>query len=174
MAKLNEYALNNDYKWYAVYTRGNYEKVVENDLSGQDIEVFLPRRKVLRIWSDRKKWIEEPLFHSYIFVKISSREYPKVIHHPAVLYFVSFEGKPAVVRNEQIDAIKIIIDNNISYSVTDSNIEPGQKVEFIIGPLKGYTGEVISFEGKNQVLIGMCNLNYSLIVQIQPGILRRA
>jgi hypothetical protein len=48
MAKHYEFSINKDYKWYAAYTRGNYEKVVERDLSGQDIEVFLPKRKVLR------------------------------------------------------------------------------------------------------------------------------
>jgi hypothetical protein len=49
MAKHYELSIRNDYKWYAVYARGNYERVVEKDLSGQDIEVLLPKRKVLRI-----------------------------------------------------------------------------------------------------------------------------
>jgi len=171
MAKLFEYSINREYNWYAVYTRGNYEKVVEKDLSGQDIEVFLPRRKVLRTWVDRKKWIEEPLFRSYIFVRVSNREYYKVLQHPSVLNFVSFNGKPAVIKPEQIDIIKRIINNNISYTLTDSYIKPYQKVEVTDGPLKGYFGEVIKTEGKNQLLVRIGHVYHSLIVQIQPGML---
>ena len=35
---------------------------------GKGIESYLPLKKVLKQWSDRKKWVEEPLFRSYIFI----------------------------------------------------------------------------------------------------------
>ena len=53
MAKPYSYTLNSEYRWYALYTRLNHEKRVENALLEKQIEVFLPKRKVLREWSDR-------------------------------------------------------------------------------------------------------------------------
>ena len=56
-------------RWYAVYTKGRHEKAFERELRKKRIETFLPVRRVVRHWSDRKKLIEEPLFKSYLFVR---------------------------------------------------------------------------------------------------------
>ena len=59
------------YNWYALYTFPRFEKKVYKRLVERGIEAYLPLQKKLRKWKDRKKWIEEPLIRSYIFVKIS-------------------------------------------------------------------------------------------------------
>ena len=56
-------------KWIAVYTKPRHEKTVEKELQKKGFEVYLPLLKQRRKWSDRKKWVEFPLFRSYIFVK---------------------------------------------------------------------------------------------------------
>ena len=56
-------------KWIAVYTKPRHEKTVENELLKKGFEVYLPILKERRKWSDRKKWVEFPLFRSYIFVR---------------------------------------------------------------------------------------------------------
>ncbi|HDO06779.1 MAG TPA: hypothetical protein ENG85_03760, partial [Bacteroidetes bacterium] len=65
--------------WYALYVRSRTEKKVAVELEGADIDFYLPLEKRLRQWSDRKKWVEEPLFRSYIFVHITQKEYYKVL-----------------------------------------------------------------------------------------------
>ena len=59
---------NNSEKWIAVYTKPRHEKTVSNDLYKKGYEVYLPLLREKRKWSDRKKWIEFPLFKSYLFV----------------------------------------------------------------------------------------------------------
>ncbi|NQU85049.1 MAG: antitermination protein NusG, partial [Mariniphaga sp.] len=49
------------YQWYAIYTKANGEKKLCSSLRKKNIECYLPLQKVLKYWSDRKKWIEEPL-----------------------------------------------------------------------------------------------------------------
>ena len=61
-------------KWYAVYTKPRWEKKVNSLLLQKGIEVYCPLNKVRRKWSDRIKTIEEPLFKSYVFVKIKDEE----------------------------------------------------------------------------------------------------
>ena len=57
-------------RWYAIYVNSRAEKKVEADLTCKGIETFLPLKKSLRKWSDRKKWIDMPLIPGYCFVKI--------------------------------------------------------------------------------------------------------
>ncbi|MEY4660481.1 MAG: hypothetical protein RLZZ42_433, partial [Bacteroidota bacterium] len=57
-------------KWFAVYTRSRCEKKVAQMLTKRGIVNYCPLNKKLRQWSDRKKYIFEPLFPSYVFVYI--------------------------------------------------------------------------------------------------------
>ena len=45
-----------NYQWYAVYVRANAERKLFDNLKEKNIECYLPMRKVLKYWSDRKKW----------------------------------------------------------------------------------------------------------------------
>ncbi len=48
--------------WYLLYTNPRAEKKVALELQKKGFEVFLPLQRTLKVWSDRKKWVEEPLF----------------------------------------------------------------------------------------------------------------
>ena len=96
--------LTKSYHWFALYCMSRQEKVVHSDLTEDGYESYLPMQKVKRKWSDRIKWVEEPMFRSYVFVRVSSREYFKVLQHRAVMKYVGFGGKPTVVRDYQMEA----------------------------------------------------------------------
>jgi len=108
--RFQKYSINSEYKWYAIYTRLFHEKAVESSLINNNIEVFLPKRKILHKWSDRKKWIEEPLFRPYLFVRVSNKEYYKVLQTTSVLNYICFEGKAAPIPDNQIEFIKRVVD----------------------------------------------------------------
>ncbi len=97
------------YKWYAIYTKANNEKKVFDHLKEENIECYLPLRKTLRQWSDRKKWIDVPLFRCYVFVKVSYIEFFSVLKIPGVVYYVSFGGEPQSSPDYQLDFIKTIV-----------------------------------------------------------------
>jgi transcriptional antiterminator RfaH len=67
------------YKWYPVYTHPRAEKKACQALINKGIETYLPLHKQLKQWSDRKKWVEEPLIKSYLFVRITTLEQTKVL-----------------------------------------------------------------------------------------------
>ena len=78
-------------KWYAIYTRPRAEKQVCQRLVEQGIEAYLPIRKTMRQWSDRKKMVEVPLFTSYVFVHIDRRFYDDVVRTHGVVKYITFE-----------------------------------------------------------------------------------
>src|ERR1700728_417024 len=60
--------------WYALAVKPQHEVRVFEGLSGLgEIEGFLPTYKDKRIWSDRVKILDAPLFPGYVFARF---EYP--------------------------------------------------------------------------------------------------
>ncbi|HLX91001.1 MAG TPA: UpxY family transcription antiterminator [Puia sp.] len=98
--------MNQAKKWYAVYTKPRWEKKIYKVFDEKGIEGYCPLNKVRKKWSDRVKVVEEPLFKSYVFVRITEEEMPKVRMTNGVVNFVYWQGKPAVIREKEIEIIR--------------------------------------------------------------------
>src|SRR5574342_752189 len=90
--------------WYALYTRARFEKKVTLQLNNLGIESFLPMHKVLRYWSDRKKYLQQPLFPSYVFVFANAKERYQSTTPYGVVKMLSFRAQPTIIPDEQIKA----------------------------------------------------------------------
>jgi len=155
------------YQWYAIYTRANGEKKLFDDLQVKNIECYLPTRRVLKTWSDRKKWVEEPLFKCYIFVKVSYREFFNVLNTAGAVCYISFGGRAQPIPEYQINNVRNFLsqcDNEVS--LTYEHIRKGAIVEVLRGSLKGVKGEVVNLYGQMRLLIRIDSLNCSLYVNI--------
>src|SRR5687767_5047441 len=93
-------------KWYAVYTKPRREKKVDKLLNEKGMESYCPLQKIQRQWSDRKKIVEEPLFKSYVFVRISDEQQTELRMVNGVVNFVYWMGKPAIIKDKEIEIIK--------------------------------------------------------------------
>jgi transcriptional antiterminator RfaH len=160
-------------KWYAVYTHPRAEKQVYERLVEARIETFLPLQKTYRIWSDRKKLVERPLISSYIFVKTNNHNFPKVYKTQGVVKFVTFEGIPASIPQNQIDILRLLINSDAEIEVSSGKLEKGDNVEVISGSLTGLTGELIKIGTRNRVVVRIDKLDKNLILKIPGTFLRR-
>src|SRR6187551_2660447 len=109
-------------KWYAIYTRPRWEKKVNNLLLEKGLESYCPLNKVRRKWSDRVKLVEEPLFKGYVFVKVSDDDRTSVRMTPGVINFVYWEGKPAIIKEREMKAIKRFLDEYENVEVEPLNL----------------------------------------------------
>ena len=160
-------AENQTYHWYALYTRANGEKKLFEYLKEKNIECYLPTRKILKIWSDRKKWIEEPLFKCYIFVKVSYREFFNVLNTPGAVCYVSFGGRAQSIPEVQINNIKSFLSQcDHEVTLTYERIQKGVMVEVLAGSLKGIQGEVTNLYGQTRLVIRIDSMNCSLYANI--------
>ena len=160
-------------KWYALYTRPRAEKLVYQRLVEAAIETFLPLQKTYRMWSDRKKLVEKPLLTSYIFVRTSKKNFPKVYRTNGVVKFVSFEGQPVSIPQNQIDNLRLLINSDAEIEVSLEKFEKGDNVEVINGALIGLTGELIRIGSKNRVVVRIDRLDQNLILKIPMGFLKK-
>ena len=95
-------------KWYALYVSSRAEKKVGLLLTENNIEAYVPLVKTMRHWSDRKKKVEVPLINGYVFTRIEATERDRVLQTRGVVGFVKHEGKDAVVRENEINYLKIV------------------------------------------------------------------
>ncbi|MFA5816929.1 MAG: UpxY family transcription antiterminator [Bacteroidales bacterium] len=155
------------YRWYVLCTRCKHEKAVESYLKRCGIEAYLPMHKVLRQRSDRKMWVITPLFPSYIFIRVSIREYEKALQHFSIVSFVTFEGFPCPVPDEQIEAIKVILNKKVGFEVTNEKFEPGDQVVIKDGPLAGYQAEVVERKGKKELILRVESTSQAMLISSQ-------
>jgi transcription antitermination factor NusG len=154
------------YKWYVVYTQPRNEKKCAESLREQNIQYYLPLIKTIRQWSDRKKKVELPLFPSYMFVFVSQKEYYDVLNVPGISRYLFFEGKPATIRQKEIDQIKMLLNADIDINVTAEKIQPGEMIEITHGALRGVKGEMVAYKGERKVAIRIQQIDFSLLIHV--------
>jgi len=154
------------YRWYAIYTRPKTEKKVHEELLLRKIESYLPIQRSLKQWCDRKKWVETPLIRSYVFVKISIREYYHIVKIDGIVRFVIFEGLPAPIPDVQIKALRILLATDEELEVTGETFEPGEPVEVKSGPFARLKGELVEYRGVKKVLVRIDHIGQSVLITI--------
>jgi transcription antitermination factor NusG len=121
----------------------------------------------LRVWSDRKKWVDEPLFKSYLFVKVSNKEFFDVLNTAGVVCYVCFGGKAQSIPESQIVNVRnFILQCDREITLTYERIQKGVVVEIKVGALKGIIGEVVSMNGQSRLLLRLESLNCSIYANI--------
>jgi transcription antitermination factor NusG len=155
-------------KWYVVYTRPRWEKKVAALLQDKGIEYYCPLNKVQKQWSDRRKFVMEPLFKGYVFVSINETSKWDVKLVDGILNFVYWLGKPAVVKQTEIDTIQKFLQEFEDIDVVDTRPEAEDHVIVKQGILMHYKGIVIDVTGnKARVNIESMGLQLSATFDVK-------
>ncbi len=160
-------------KWLAVYTRPRWEKKVNQLLLEKGFESYCPLNKVRRKWSDRVKIVEEPLFKSYVFVKADEVDRTAVRMINGTINFVYWNGKPAVIKEREITAIKRFLDEYENVEARPADIKINQRVRITNGTLMDQEGKVLDIRHKT-ARVAIDSLGYILVAYIDRSKLTSA
>jgi len=158
--------INPDKQWYALYTSSRAEKKVAELLQQAGIEVYLPLKRELHQWSDRKKWVETPVINSYLFVCISTQQVPVIHSTKGFVAFVADKGKPAIIPASQIEAMRLTVENKLLYTLEQNTLQTGQTIRITSGPLTNVVGEIINIRQQSKLFLRIPQLGYGLSVDI--------
>ena len=158
-------------KWIAVYTKSRHEKVVIKELENKNIEAYCPMFKERRLWSDRKRWVEFPLFRSYVFAKIELKNSIYILKAMGVHHIIKFQGNISIIPNEIIQNIKSMIDGGFTVEQVEYFVK-GDEVIVVEGPLKGMEGIVVKLKNENKLVLKVAAIQQAIAVQIHPGYLK--
>ena len=92
--------------WYVLYTKPRTEKKVAQRLEEMGVAVYCPLITEIKQWKDRKKKLKSPLFKSYVFIQLKEQERNLVFDVPGVVKYLFWLGKPASVKDEEIEVIR--------------------------------------------------------------------
>lgn len=138
------------------------------------IEHYLPLVKKLRLWSDRKKWVEMPLFNGYVFVRPAENLRDKVLEIPGAVKYLRYNGSDAMLRDSEIDLIKRVIQHGFEVEISEFQFNKGQLVTITEGPLKGIEAEILRVDDSNsEIMVGFETISQTLKVILPSGILKK-
>ena len=158
-----------EYKWYPLYTRSRHEKTAFKNLKEAGYEAYLPLQKKQRKWKDRRKTVEVPLISSYIFVYIKPYQLYKVLDIRGITRYIKFAGRPATIREEEIEIMKKALEKNTEIEVIEGVIKEGTPVRLTSGIFDNYEGKVIEFKGKNKLVIEIESMHKSLLITVDKN-----
>lgn len=148
--------------WFALYTRPKNEKKVAFCLEKMGIEAYCPMITQVKQWSDRKKKVEIPLINSYVFVKINDLDRHRVFEVPGVVRYLFWLGKPAIIQEYEILALKDSL-NEIVSSVEVEGLKTGDVLTISKGPFIGKEGVVSQIE-KNKIRLVLKELGVLITI----------
>lgn len=135
--------------WYALHTRSNFERKVYKDLIVKGFEAYCPLQKHVSQWSDRKKIIWEPFLRGYVLVSaIDNKRLEEIKRINGIVNFVYYNGKPGVIRDEEIRLMKHFLEGFKNEGILIKPIQVGDSVFISSGPFMDHSGLVIDVDKK--------------------------
>ncbi|MDL2255723.1 UpxY family transcription antiterminator [Parabacteroides sp. OttesenSCG-928-K15] len=146
--------------WYVLYTAPRAEKQVKERILGQGVKCWLPLHRSPRIWSDRVKLVDVPLFPSYVFVYTYDYQVRSLLRTYGVSRIVYYNGKPAIIRQKEIDAIEEFL-----VEASEHQLLPGDEVEILCGAMKNVSGKIKKIK-KNYLILYIEQLGATVCVNL--------
>lgn len=155
-------------QWYALHVRPRHEKAVVLRLADRGVETFLPVITEVHRWSDRQKRVELPLFSCYVFARFvpNRADRLRVLRVDGVLGLVGSRNEGAPIPEEQINAVRAVVDGTASWS-SYPFLKVGQRVRVRSGALDGVEGVLVSRNGSDTLVISVDAIQRSLAVKVE-------
>ncbi|MFH7017960.1 UpxY family transcription antiterminator [Flavobacterium sp. FlaQc-47] len=141
--------------WYVVYTKPKWEKKVAEKLTEIGIKCYCPLITQIKEWSDRKKKVEVPLFNSYVFVQLEDINRNSVFQISGVIRYLFWLGKPAIVKDSEIDIIKTSLKAPNISDISVTSIQVGDRIKLEAG----------AFTNQDAIVQEISNTHYILVLE---------
>jgi transcription antitermination factor NusG len=159
-------------RWYAVYTKPRWEKKVAEMLTSQQVQNYCPLNQVVRQWSDRKKTVYEPLFTSYVFVYTQEKLLGQLRKVDGILNLVCWLGKPAVIKDEEIEVIRHFLNEHKSVVLEKASIRLYDTIKITKGTFIDQTGTIVAVQN-NTIKVALPSLGYFMYAVVEKSSVER-
>ena len=144
-----------------------HEKQVTTELQQKQVQAYLPLFSEEREWSDRRVFVDTPLFPGYVFVRIPQDQNTRVmvLRTLGVRNFVGTRGVGAPIPDSEIESVQAVLARGIPFSVS-SFLNIGQRVRILDGSLEGVEGILTAVNGDNSLIISVELIQRSLAMRV--------
>lgn len=138
--------------WFVLRTKPRQEKKAAKFLERDGFDIYIPIRETVKIWSDRKKKVEEPIIPSYIFIQISERNRQDIFPAVGITNYMYWLQKPVIIRDSEMEQMQKWFNDHAQEEIKSREIEIGSEVIIESGPMTGKGGIVERVEAKSITL----------------------
>ena len=149
--------------WYAVYTLPDRERKVAALLTRRGIKNYFPVNNMISMNANRKL-TKEALFNSFVFVYIAESEMELVKSTPGALNFLYWLSKPAIIKWEEIEAVKQLTSAYHNVRLEKSVVNAQDAVRVIDEPVISFNENSASVRFQTLKIV-LPSLGYILIAE---------
>ena len=121
-----------------------------------------------RLWSDRVKVIQMPLFSGYLFCRFNMDDRFSVLTTPGVSMIVGQGRTPLPVDPIQVENIRLAVRSGQRLEPWP-RFEVGNKVRIEVGPLCGVEGTLLRHKGANHLILGVTLMQRAVAVEVDES-----
>jgi len=154
-----------DSAWYALYTRHQHEKMVDQVLTNKGFNTFLPLYATKHNWKDRTKALSLPLFPCYVFLKGGIERRLQILTTPGIYGLVSSAGQPSAIPDLEIEAIRRVIESGARVEA-HPYLKCGNRVRVKCGPLTGIEGILVRKKNISRLVLSVEILGTAAAIEI--------
>ena len=151
--------------WYALYTRHQHEKMVDQVLTNKGFNTFLPLYATIHNWKDRTKALTLPLFPCYVFLKGGIDRRLHILTTPGIYGLVSSAGQPAVIPDTEIEAIRRVVESG-AHVEAHPYLKCGNWVRVKCGPLTGIEGILVRKKNISRLVLSVEILGTAAAIEV--------
>lgn len=159
--------------WHALYVLTNSERKISDQLEILGFETCVPLQKQLRYWKDRKKLMDVVLFTNYVFIASDPFRLSEPLQVRNVFGYVKFGGKIANLTETEVSLIRTIGQAGNPVKIQGGQVQVGDEVRVVRGPLQNLCGVVVSYGGGNQLQLAIPSLQCFAQVTVSAGDIQR-
>jgi transcription antitermination factor NusG len=154
-----------DCPWYALYTRHQHEKMVDQILTNKGFNTFLPLYATTHHWKDRTKALSLPLFPCYVFLKGGIERRLQILTTPGIYGLVSSAGQPAAIPDIEIEAIRRVVESGTRVEAHPF-LKCGNWVRVKCGPLTGIEGILVRKKNISRLVLSVEILGTAASIEV--------
>jgi transcription antitermination factor NusG len=164
-------ALSDD-EWYAVWTRSNCERLVEEQLAAKAFTAFLPETTVRGRRDGRSHVVRVPVFPGYLFVRraMDKTSYVEILNARGVVRILDGGwSRLTPIPADEVDAIQRLVHSGVPL-LPHAYFQQGARVRVLEGPLLGLEGLFVREQpGKDRLVLSINLLQASVAVEIDAS-----
>lgn len=154
--------------WYALSVKSRYEKTVGRFLENFGYVFFVPTYKARRLWSDRIKHVDAPLFPGYVFCRFDIHNRLPILMIPGVQHIVGGTAVPTPVDVGEIRALQTAVESGAAREPWPF-LQVGDRLRIEHGSLAGAEGILVQTKGRYRLVLSITLLQRSVAVDIDSA-----
>ena len=151
-------------KWYVLHTYSGYENMVKdnlemvfqkNNMTDRLYEITIPMEDTVEEKNGKRKIVQRRMFPCYVMIHMDydNSMWHMITNTRGVTGFVGPQGRPLPLSDSEIKHLGLG-----GGAAVEMDLQIGQKVKVIRGPLEGFVGTVESLDAANakcKVIVSM-------------------